>query len=275
MGWKVEFAKLRQRVIDKTSWAPRTLDNNVQRIAAKHSITTKEALFVIARDNQVGFQADFSKLSKEEQKTVSSTQTKSVRAVAASAKVSSSKKSKPVTRTVSLKTPLGTFGDPYLPPSVIDQAKTMSETVYPYLYVFENSIRNFINLVMTSHAGSNWWTSEMTSTALREIVAVADDRINKESENYYHGKRGAHPLYYIDFTHLIKIIKAKDRVFQKYFANLPGKMNGFLAKLEEIQPSRNVSSHHNPLNKRDLNRIYQYLTDWTSQLQYLKDKSIL
>lgn len=273
MGWKKDFAGLRQRIIDRTSFAERTVDNKVGQIATQHSITATEALFVLARNNGIGFQTDFKKLSKEEQRTVSSTQPKPAKVATVSSKAAL--KSRSSTRTVSLKTPLGTFSDPYLPPTVIDHAKKMSETVYPYLYVFENSIRNFINLVMTTNVGPNWWNTEMTSSALRDIVAVADDRITKESENYYHGKRGAHPLYYIDFTHLIKIIKAKDTIFQKYFANLPGKMNGFLIKLEEIQPTRNVSSHHNPLGKADVNRVYQYLTDWTSQLKYLKEKEIL
>lgn len=113
MGWKKDFAKLCQRIIDKTSWAERTVDNNVQRVAAKHSITTREALFVLARDNGIGFQTDFAKLSKEEQKTVSSTRTKVTQPSANNAKASS-KAGKVVARTVSLKTPLGTFADPVL-----------------------------------------------------------------------------------------------------------------------------------------------------------------
>jgi hypothetical protein len=274
MGWKKDFAKLRQRIIDKTSWAERTIDNNVQHVAAKHSITTREALFVLARDNGIGFQTDFSKLSKEEQKTVSSTRTKATSPSANNAKTNP-KASKVVARTINLKTPLGAFTDPYLPTSVIEQAKIMSETVYPYLYVFENSIRNFINLVMTDSKGVNWWATEMASVALQDIVRTANDRMTKESENYYHGKRGAHPLYYIDFIHLIKILRSKDTIFQKYFTKVPGKMNAFLAKLEEIQPSRNVSSHHNPLGKHDLSRIYGYLIDWTKHLEYLKAKGLL
>lgn len=271
MGWQKDFPNLAKRIKDKTKWADRTLSNNVQKIATRHSTTTDVALFVIAKENGVGYLGDLKKLSNENRIAFSAVKP----AIQPSTRKNSNQKTKVTTRTVSLKTPLGTFSDPYLPASVINHASEMSTTVYPYLYVLENSIRNFINLVMTNNIGANWWSTEMTSSALQDIVAVANDRITKESENYYHGNRGAHPLYYIDFTHLIKIVKAKDTIFQRYFANLPGKMNGFLVKLEEIQPSRNVSSHHNPLGKADVNRIYQYLNDWTSQLKYLKDKGIL
>lgn len=271
MSWRKEFPNLAKRIKEKTKWADRTLVNNVQKVATKHSITTDAALFVIAKESGVGHLGDLKRLSNDDRVAFSAVKP----ATQPAARKSSGQKAAATTRTVSLKTPLGTFSDPYLPASVISQAKQMSETVYPYLYVFENSIRNFISLVMTSNKGANWWDTEMTTSALQDIVAVADDRITKESENYYHGKRGAHPLYYIDFTHLIKIIKAKSAIFAKYFANLPGKMPGFLTKLDEIQPSRNVSSHHNPLGKVDVNRVYQYLNDWTSQLKYLKDKGVL
>jgi hypothetical protein len=272
MSWQKDFPNLAKRIKDKTKWADRTLSNNVQKVATRHSIATDAALFVIAKESGVGYLGDLKKLSNEDRVAFSAVKPATSQSVG---RKSGSQKSKPASRVVSLKTDLGTFSDPYLSPSIIDQAKLMSETVYPYLFVFENSIRNFINLVMTKEAGPNWWDTEMSSGALKDVANEANKRIEKEKDDYYHGARAAHPLFYTDFTHLIQIIKSKETIFQKYLKNMTGMTSTFLAKLQEIQPSRNVSSHHNPLGKHDVNRIYQYLIDWTAQLKYLKDKGIL
>ena len=271
MSWKTDFANLRQKLKDKKSWADRTIDNNVEKAAHEHTLTTREALFVLARENGIRYQPDFRRLSAEEQNRVTSTTIKKMPPTKTTLRRNSIGKNK----IIMLSTPLGSIREPYLPQLIMEQAKVMSETVYPHLYILENSIRTFIDRVMTKNTGKDWWTSDMSSKSLQEIVKAVEERMQKEAKNYWHSRRSAHPLYYTDFSHLIKILKSKNAIFNPYFKDMPGKLSGFINKMEELQPSRNVSSHHNPLTDHDKNRVYGYLIDWTQHLAHLEKQSIL
>lgn len=175
-----------------------------------------------------------------------------------------------------MKTEFGEIEDPFLPKLVIDEAILMSTKIYPLFYIFENSLRNFISTIMKNIYGENWWDSKIDGTKeLQNINKNTSERMNKEKRNSYHGKRGAHAIYYSDFTDLIMILKSYPRDFNRYFSNLPGKLNGFLTKFEELSPSRNVTAHYNPLSKTDIRRILVYLHNWFSQLKYLKTEHIL
>ena len=48
------------------------------------------------------------------------------------------------------------LANPILPQHVLSEAKEMAETVYPILYVFENSIRELILRVIRNKYGQNW-----------------------------------------------------------------------------------------------------------------------
>jgi hypothetical protein len=70
MGWKQEFSVLRERLIKKSK-SPGALDKQVQILANKLGLTSREALFVLANSKGIGYQADFKRLSREEQSRIS------------------------------------------------------------------------------------------------------------------------------------------------------------------------------------------------------------
>jgi len=130
-------------------------------------------------------------------------------------------------------------------------------------------------IVMEKKFESNWWDVQMNTKKLKEIKTKIEDRMEGEEKYSFHGKRGTHAIYYSDFLDLIEILKTHKTLFNPYFKNLKGKLDSIIIKLHEIQPSRNVSSHHNPLSKTDLNRIIGYLDFWLRQLSYIKEKGLL
>lgn len=150
------------------------------------------------------------------------------------------------------------LNDPILSRQVLNDAKDMTQ-FYAELYIFENSVREVINRVLTSNLGTNWWSS----TAVRkELIDKVQGRKDKEDKNPWHGRRGAHPIYYTDMSDLNYLVKRH----WNFFSNIFPRLTWVSEKLEEISFSRNVVDHHNPLNKRDRTRLKMNIQDWQKQI---------
>lgn len=156
--------------------------------------------------------------------------------------------------------------DPLLPPTVTEDARRMAE-VYPYLYVFENSVRNFIQTVMERQHGQNWWDRCVGGGVKQQV----QNRIRDEEQNSWHGRRGGHPIHYTCIGDLIKIVKTNDATFAPFFDGLKGGIGWLEIRLDEIELSRNAVAHHRPLTKRDVDGIKRYFEQWQDQLRAWKD----
>jgi len=150
------------------------------------------------------------------------------------------------------------LSDPILPRQILDDAKRMAERAYPLIYVFENSVREAIRLVMTRIHGDNWWSTKVAS----HIKTAVRHRMDDEKQNAWHGRRGTHPIYYTNIGHLKLIVAHNWADFQDI---LPSQ-NWFTQRMDEIERSRNVLEHNNPLQQRDLMRLQMYLRDWQDQI---------
>jgi hypothetical protein len=147
--------------------------------------------------------------------------------------------------------------DPLLPPKIINEAIQMAG-VYRILYVFENSVRNLVMKVMSSEHGDKWWELKVGYTIKKKV----SDRIKKEYKNRWHGKRGAHPIFYTDIEDLKSIITTNWKSFKNFFPN----QQWVTVRIDEIEMSRNIVAHNNPLEKRDIQRLEIYLGDWIKQI---------
>lgn len=156
--------------------------------------------------------------------------------------------------------------DPLLPPSVKDEARRMAE-VYPYLYVFENSVRNFIQTAMEKAHGHHWWDGHVGKGVREEV----DRRIKEEEQNAWHGKRGDHPIHYTNIGDLIKIVKTNDSTFAPFFRGLKSGIGWLEIRLDEIELSRNAVAHHRALSNNDIDGIKRYFEQWQAQLRAWKD----
>lgn len=153
--------------------------------------------------------------------------------------------------------------DPLLPNKTLGEAVEMGK-VYPVIYTFENSIRNVISLVLTKRYGEGWWDTQV----VEKVRDKVQNRINDEIRNPWHGKRGSAPIFYTDIKDLQSIIKNNWGDFTSLFPS----QNWVETRISEIERSRNIIAHNNPLAKRDIKRIRVYFEDWEAQLKAVKDK---
>lgn len=154
--------------------------------------------------------------------------------------------------------------DPLLPKKFIDEATKMAG-VYPVVYIFENSVRNLISNVMNSKHGEKWWDTNVGA----KIKEKVKGRIENEDKNRWHGRRGAHPIFYTDIDELKSIITANWSDFEDIFPNL----QWATGKIDEIEMSRNIIAHNNPLEDRDILRLKLNLEDWIKQIASWTEQS--
>lgn len=150
---------------------------------------------------------------------------------------------------------------PNIPDSILKDAHQMNR-IYPYFYVFENSIRYFIINIMQNKYGSNWWEEKISD----KIKNIVNNRKTKEERNKWHGKRGVHPIFYTDIDHLKNIINANYHDFKDALPQIDNPIGWLSTRIDEIEQSRNIIAHFNPLRKRDITRIKMYLEDWIDQI---------
>lgn len=132
--------------------------------------------------------------------------------------------------------------------------------VYVILHSFENSVRKFIELNLQNEIGANWWDSVKNDELNKKYL----DRKNKEQKHKWISQRGnISPLYYLDWSDLVKIIRKKEDIFCKYVNNIK-----FIElRIEELELTRNIIAHNGIMpSQDDIDRIMLYFKDWCKQL---------
>jgi hypothetical protein len=170
-------------------------------------------------------------------------------------------KAAPVSRPVRI-APNLELVDAMLPSAVADAAAKMA-TIYPKLYIFENSIRNVIVRMLQAKHGKDWWTKSVPK-GVQNAVA---DRKAQEDKKPWHGKRGTHEIYYSNFGDLRDIITSNWTDFEPIFLKQPW----ITQRLDELEPPRNIIAHNNPLSKQEENRVDLYFNDWIALLNTRRD----
>ena len=114
--------------------------------------------------------------------------------------------------------------------------------------------------VLAHSFGEKWWSQpEVVSNDIKREV---ERRKALEGANRWHYKRGSHEIFYTDFGDLSLIIGNNWKEFKPLFPSL----RWIQAKLEEVELSRNIVAHNNPLPKREFDRIDMVLGDLQKQL---------
>jgi hypothetical protein len=179
--------------------------------------------------------------------------------------VLSKRQNRPIIRKI-LKIKDTKVDDPLLSSKIIEAAKSMSE-VYPLIYIFENSIRNFVRITMDKAYPGGWWNEKRIPNGPKK---KAESRKKEEGKNLWHGSRSNNMLDYIDLDELENIISHNTQILTLYFRGLPKDLDWLKIKIKEIYPSRNVLAHNNPLSKDDIERVKVICRDWQKQLPNLK-----
>ncbi len=148
---------------------------------------------------------------------------------------------------------------PFIDSKTESDAERMVEP-YIILYLFENSLRNFINKILSEKYGEDWWKKIVTK---KEIYKKVDDRKKLEGIHKWHVPRGAHEIFYTDLEDLAYLLRKEEKIFKNFL----GLKIWDTYITEIIKLSRNIVDHHNPLPQREINRLKQIFEDWKRQMK--------
>ena len=251
--------ELRKALLKKLGGiTPQALSLRAQKVKRDRGpMSTEDAVYVIAHDNDL----DISKyLTADEVARIRSIRPAvSGSQAAAAPRATRPRRPRDVAVTIGKSLPIR---DPVLPEQIIKEARQMAQQVYPKLYLLENSAREVIRRVMSGAFGKDWWNS-----APAKVRANVEKRRAAEKNRPWHGKRGAHEIFYTDIDDLKTIVNGNWKLFEHIFQDF----NWFSNLINVVSPSRNISSHHNPLHPDDIKRIDVYFSDWNKQMNAVKD----
>lgn len=150
---------------------------------------------------------------------------------------------------------IDTFG---LPHNLTNEANRMTEA-YQAMYIFENLVRHAIMTTLEKKHGKDWWnTSNVVSNEIKNLVK---SRKHEERRNRWHTTRGSHDIFYTDFKDLDRIITTNINDFKDVFGDLE-----IQAEMRQLERSRNIIAHNNPLLAQEVERIKMYSRDLLRQL---------
>lgn len=153
------------------------------------------------------------------------------------------------------------YDSPYLEKEDVDSAIEMSK-LYTILHCYENSTRKFIVKILTKEIGFNWWDKVATPDMKNRV----DQKRNKEKSQKWLSSRGSenNPLFYVDWSDLLKIFRKKEELFTPYINDIK-----FVElRLEELERTRHIIAHNGILPSHDdYQRLELYYKDWIKQLK--------
>lgn len=154
------------------------------------------------------------------------------------------------------------FSDPLLPVTKLNESREMA-SVYPLLYILENSIREFIVRSMEKKYGIDWW-----NYAPRDLRDTANKNMSNEKRNSWHQRRGARQIDYIDFIQLVGLVRVLDKTV---IPDVIPSIEWFSQLVTEVYQSRCVLCHMNPLDKDSIASIRLKFRQWQKQMNAKKD----
>lgn len=150
-----------------------------------------------------------------------------------------------------------------LPSGKVREARQMA-TVYPFLYVFENSVREFIRTTLEDIHGKNWWDTSVST----ETKNKAAGRQGKQGASRYYGKKAPHPLYLVDLDDLRNIIIRNWKDFEPKLPKLPNTQAWIINTIQMIEEIRNIVAHNNPISKDDEQKLKVNFKEWVKRIYH-------
>lgn len=148
-----------------------------------------------------------------------------------------------------------------LPAEKVLEAKSMAR-IYPYIYVLENSVREFIRTTLETAHGADWWKK----CASKETVSKASERQDKQGKSRYYGIKAPYPIYLVDLDDLRKIIIRNWRDFEPRLPKLPDTQAWVINILQMIEEIRNIVAHNNPISKDDEQKLKVHFKEWGKRI---------
>jgi hypothetical protein len=258
--------ELREHLKERLEVGDRQLRRLIAAKAAELPSTNDQALFVLAHEN--GMRLSNYLTSEQIAEVRNLVQGRPVPAPAVASKNGTRSTRKAASpRNVAMTIGTEKYGAvPGLKASHATEAKAMAERVYPFLYVFENSLRDLIELVLKAKYGDDWWTAAVPP----KVREAADELKVQETKDTFHGKRGRRDIDYLLLTQLWKIVNHKWKDFEPLFP--PGKHWVQSVIENDMNVSRRPIAHMNPLEDDDIKNVENTFRKWVRNLQKVADK---
>jgi hypothetical protein len=121
--------------------------------------------------------------------------------------------------------------------------------IFSYLYVIENTLRELIIDLMEKTDGPHWYKKRLPKDVLEKFLERGKEY---ESKVKWTELIPHHPIYYIDFSDLKKIIESENNkeVFSRIFKGRTKKI--IISTLSELEPIRNKIAHNRKATDSDV-----------------------
>lgn len=248
--------ELRKVLLQKLGISPQALSQQCQKLKTQIPMTTEEAVYVIAQRNAIILDKYLDKEMVDRVRVL-------LQQIAPASQVllrgtrGKAKEAFPEQRVIKIGKEFK-FTDPILPQKKILEARDMT-AVYPLIYILENSIREFIDQIMISQYGDNWWSSK-APTELRNDVSK---RMAEDQKHSWHQRRGARPIDYLDLKDLPRLMR---KIEELVVPDIIPTLEWFRQLVEEVYKSRCVVCHMNPLDKNNIQAVKVRFNHWQRQI---------
>lgn len=244
-------------------------DRQLRRLIAKRATelpsTNEQALFVLA--HEAGLRLQNYLMAEQIAEVRGLTQGRNVVLPTTSSNKAPKSKRTSSKRTVGVAIAGVKIGEiPGLKQSHAAEAKAMAERVYPTLYLFENSVRDVIERVLSAKYGVSWWSAAVSP----RVRAKAEQFKTEEEKDTWHGKRGRRDLDYLTLSQLWTIIRDRWKDFEPLFPQGAAWVQALIES--DMNVSRRVVAHMNPLGEDDIKGLEASFRKWIKHLKAVEDK---
>lgn len=254
--------QLRKALLKKLGITPQALSQRRKKLKKQYAVTTEDATYVIAQQEGIILDKYLDKETIDRVRDILQHVSYLTRAPSVTKATRRTKKLGTNQRTVVIGKEFR-LADPILQRKKISEASEMA-AIYPLLYVLENSIREVIDVIMTSRFGDNWWDSEAPK-GLRETVA---SRMADEKRHSWHQRRGARPIDYLDLDQLSPLMR---KIEKQVIPDIIPSIEWFTNLIDEIYKSRCVICHMNPLDPDNIEAVKLRFRQWQRQIDAKKN----
>ena len=250
------------KLVKKLNTTEDNFYHRVYRKSTKKSIRLDFAMFELAKENGVRIQKYINNDEKLQSYLSSSTAStvQPNKGISAVKFLTSSKKSSNIIingydiKSIS----------PVITDKVLKELGQFNAPAYQLIYLFENSIREFLNFFLSKKYGKGWWKQKKYDERFKG--EVSDKKI---SERYkWLKKKKLHYIYYLDLEDLIDIIKTNKRTLDPYFKSM-GKYDDaswLITKISDVNKIRRLVMHSNPITSQSYDQCKTDCEKWFTQL---------
>jgi len=251
---------LRAALLGQMDWSKQNLSARVQQKKKTAPMSTEDATYLIAHENGIKIDRYLSREQVAHVRTLVHHQP-STAALSPKRAAQTLAKGKAGVREIRFPNEFK-VANPLLASGKLKEATEMA-AIFPLLYVLENSMRELIKRVMYAKYGKDWWDTQLVSGKLKGVHQKVTDRMKSESQRRWHQRRGSHPIDYVDLGDLGSIVNGKQSDF---IPSIIESLEWFAHLMRELEPSRNVVCHMNPLDDGNIGDVKSWYRKWVNTL---------